>query len=366
MKPCLQAIPPTICGLEDYARLAVDYIEPSAYAYIAGGSGDEVTLNANPKAFDQVSIYSRPLRDVSQSSTVLSLLGKPFKHPIMLAPVAHQLLVHPDAECASIAAADAVDAGFIASTLSSVTLEEIASSSVQRPWFQLYFQAQREHTLALLERAEAAGYSAIVVTVDTPITALRKREQRAGFMMPKHVVAANLLAMPAPTLKPIAAHESRVFQGVMSTAPSWHDLQWLQQQTQLPVVIKGLLHADDVLQAQQLGFAGVVVSNHGGRALDGVPASLTAIAAIRARVGADFPLLLDGGIRRGSDVFKALALGANAVLVGRPQLYALAVAGALGVAHMLRTLIDEFEVTMALAGCNSLAELNQQCIVDRG
>jgi len=358
----LDHIPSELLTPADYGRLARDFVDHPAYEYIAGGAGGEITACRNRAAFHDLQILPRMLRDFRAASTALALLGQAFRHPILLAPVAHQRLVHPEGEKATVAGAGALDAGFVASTLSSVSLEEIAARATGPCWFQLYFQASREQTLALARRAEDAGYGALVVTVDTPINALRHRARRAGFQMPAEVREANLLDAPRPPPRILDPHQSPVFDGLMTDAPRWPDIQWLMANTRLPVLLKGILDPRDALMARQLGVAGVVVSNHGGRALDGVPASIAALPAVRRAVGPDYPLLLDSGIRSGGDVFKALALGANAVLLGQLQLHALAVAGALGVAHLLRLMKEELEVTMALAGTPSLADITPDCL----
>ena len=252
----------------------------------------------------------------------------------MLAPVAAQKLVHAEGELATAQAADATETCMVVSTQASVDMETLANTDTAEKWFQLYFQREREHSLQLVKRAEAAGYSALLVTLDTPIQSLSHRAQRAGFVMPDDVVAVNLNGQQPTSQVSLTPDQSIVFQGMMNEAPRWADMDWLLQQTTLPVIAKGVLHPDDAVRLINMGVKGIVVSNHGGRALDGVPATIDALPAIRKALGDDFPLLLDGGIRSGLDVFKAIALGANAVMIGRPQLYALAVAGALGVAHI--------------------------------
>jgi isopentenyl diphosphate isomerase/L-lactate dehydrogenase-like FMN-dependent dehydrogenase len=211
----------------------------------------------------------------------------------------------------------------------------------------------------LVQRAEAAGYAAIVLTVDAPVQMPSLRAQRAGFVLPPACIAANLQRYPPSSAPETPPGASRILRGHMRHAPTWDDLDWLRQQTSLPLWVKGILHADDARALQNAGIAGLIVSNHGGRGLDGVPASLAVLPHIRAAVGDGYPLLLDSGIRSGLDVFKALALGADAVLVGRLQMYALAVAGALGVAHMIALLREELELTMALAGCATLADVRR-------
>jgi len=359
---CLEQIPPDVVALADYERRAREALTHDVFEHIAGGSGEGRCLLANRAAYDELQVYSRVLVDCRHGSTATRLFGEPFAHPILLAPVAYQQLVHPDGEVATARAAAALDTGMIVSTLASTTLERVASELRRHKWFQLYFQKDRGATATLVSRAEKAGYGALVVTVDTPITAMRHRAARAGFRHPSSVVAANLEAAPPPTEVVLPSGASRVFQGVMATAPQWADVRWLRAETKLPLLLKGLLHPDDVAQAIELGVDGVVVSNHGGRALDAAPPALAALRAIRATVPGDFPLLIDGGIRSGADVFKALALGARAVLIGRPQLYALAVAGAIGVAHMLRVLRDELEVTMALAGCPTIDSITERAL----
>jgi isopentenyl diphosphate isomerase/L-lactate dehydrogenase-like FMN-dependent dehydrogenase len=251
----------------------------------------------------------------------------------------------------------------ISSTLSSCPLEDVARVAGAQRWFQLYFQPDRGVTRELVARAEAAGYGAIVVTLDASIQVASLRAQRAGFVMPGDCVAANLSGATAPQAIEIGAHESRIFQGLMRAAPTWADLDWLMNETSLPVWVKGVLHPDDARALQAAGAAGLVVSSHGGRSLDGAPASMAVLPAIRAALGDDYPLLLDGGIRSGSDVFKALALGADAVLVGRLQMYALSVAGALGVAHMVKLLCEELEVCMALAGCATIGDIDADALI---
>lgn len=347
----LTTIPPEIGCAQDYEVLAQHFLPAPALAYIAGGSGHDRTAAANLAAFRRWSVLPRLLRDLRGGGTGVHLAGERFAHPVLLAPVAFHKLAHPRGELETARAAAAVDAGMVVSTLATCTLEDIAASGNPQRWFQLYFQPSREATLALLRRAEAAGYGAVVVTLDAAIQVASLRAVRAGFRMPDHCVPANLPGDIPP------AAGNRIFQDLMAAAPGWDDLRWLMANTHLPVWVKGVMHPDDARDLRAAGVAGVVVSNHGGRTLDGAPASLDLLAPVRAAVGDDFPLLLDGGIRSGQDVFKALALGADAVLVGRLQLYALAVAGALGVAHMVRLLREELEVCMALAGCATLDDI---------
>jgi isopentenyl diphosphate isomerase/L-lactate dehydrogenase-like FMN-dependent dehydrogenase len=359
----LAAIPAEIRCAQDYEALARRFMAGPTWEYIAGGSGRDLSADANLAAFGQWSVYPRLLRDVSAGHTRVTIGVETFAHPVMLAPVAFHKLVHAAGELDTARAAQAMQACMVTSTLSSCPLEEVARLAGPARWFQLYFQPERDATRELLARAEAAGYGAIVVTLDASIQAPSLRALRAGFQMPADCIGANVRGMQARPAGPLQPGDSRIFQGLMRAAPTWADLEWLMAQTSLPVWVKGVLHADDARALRSAGVAGIVVSNHGGRSLDGAPATLDVLPAIRAAVGADFPLLLDGGIRSGSDVFKALALGADGVLVGRLQLYALSVAGALGVAHMIRLLREELEVCMALAGCATPADIGSGALV---
>ena len=358
----LQSIPRTIACVADYEQLAGEFLDHPVFEYLQGGSGSEQSLRDNLCVFDEYQLINRVLVDAAQGSTHTSVLDHKLRHPILLAPVAYQKLVHPDGELETVRAADALESAMVTSTLSSFTLESIAEQHQGTRWFQLYFQPQREHTLDLLRRAEASGYSAIMVTLDATVQASNRRSQRAGFAFPQGVMAANLQAYPAPQPVTLSPDHSVIFQGAMSEAPTWEDLQWLLGSTELPVLVKGVMHPADAEQLVEMGVRGIVISNHGGRALDGVPAPARVLPSLRTALGNGVPILLDSGIRSGYDVFKALALGADAVMIGRPLLYGLAVAGALGVAHVLRLLRDELELCMALAGTPTIAEIGPQCL----
>ncbi len=361
----LGSIPPDLRCAADYELLAPRFMALPNHEYVAGGCGRDVTVAANLAAFAQWTVYPRLLRDVSAGHTRLSIAGVPFDHPVLLAPVAFQKLAHPHGEIETARAANAMHACMVGSTLSSCTLEQVAAAAGPQRWFQLYFQPRREDTRALLERAAAAGYQAIVVTLDAAIQTAGARALKAGFRMPPDFAPVNLLGQQGPAAIELDPEDSRIFQGAMRNAPTWADLSWLMAQTALPVWVKGVLHPDDAVALRDAGVAGIVVSNHGGRSLDGAPASLDALPAIRAALGAGYPVLFDSGIRSGTDIFKALALGADAVMIGRLQMYALAVAGALGVAHMMRLLREELEVCMALAGCATLDQIGPKNLMRR-
>lgn len=332
----------------DYRPQAEKRLDPIIWRYLEAGSGDETTLAANREAFRNATITPRPLADLRGGHTRLELFGQALEHPVLLAPIAYQRLFHADGECGSAAAADAQGGLTIVSSLASQPFADIARAAGRPFWFQLYWQGNRERSLQLLQRALEAGCSAVIFTVDAPI-------KHATLQLPSQIAAVNLDAtLPLPA---IGDGQSTVFDGWMTQAPTWDDVAWLRGQTRLPLLLKGILHPEDARRAVALGCDGLVVSNHGGRVLDGTPTALAALATIRTAVGSALPLLLDSGIRTGRDVFTALAAGATATLLGRPYIWGLATGGAMGVAHVLRLTRDELEMTMALAGCATLAQI---------
>ncbi|MBM6550956.1 alpha-hydroxy acid oxidase [Marinomonas ostreistagni] len=354
----MNKIPSDICNLADYERHAKALLAEPTWAYLSGFSMDGITHRRNRAKLDEVLLQQRILSaDMGQGDCRLSLFGRELSMPLLIAPLAYQKLAHPMGELGAVQAAAAQGVGFCLSTLASSSIEQVAEVAPQaNRWFQLYCQPNRDDTLKLIRRAEAAGYQALVVTADAPINGVRNAEQRAGFELPDGVRAVNLDGLPQ------AAAGDSVFACWMSQAPDWQTLAWIRKQTRLPLLLKGVMHPADAKRALEVGVDGVIVSNHGGRVLDSQPATIEVLPAIRAAVGPTLPVLLDSGIRRGSDIVKAIALGANAVLLGRPVFYAQAVAGPLGVAHSLRILRDELEATMALCGCATLADINQDCL----
>ena len=354
----LTAIPQDLVSAADYARYARQHLSHAVYEYVVGGGADEITLRRNRQKLDELLILPAVLKDCTAGGTQTKVLGQTFRHPLVLAPVAFQQLAHPQAELATAEAADLLETGMIVSTLATCRLEDIATKTAQPKWFQLYFQQDKVFTLSLVRRAEQAGYTALVVTVDAPLHGIRNRAQRVGFVLPEGIEAVNLKDRPPLPSKSFDPSQSIVFQGMMSEAPCWEDIRWLQQQTALPIVLKGILSPADAQRAKEMGLSGVVVSNRGGRTLDCLPAFIEMLPLVREAVGPDFAVLYDGAIERGTDTFKALALGADLVCLGRPQFYALAVAGALGVAHLLRILREELEVTMSLAGTPTINDIS--------
>lgn len=357
--PTLQAVAPGIVTLADHEKHAQTRLDTNAWAYFSGGAGDELTVAANRDAWNRISLLPRVMRSLEGGNTRLSLLGRTLAHPILIAPIASQTMAHPDGEAAVALAAASQGAGLILSTLSGISMEQIASlvaSDAGRGplWFQLYLQHDRELTRQLIQRAEKSGYEALVLTVDAASSGARDRERRIGFRRPPGVVAANLAGMPLPRAPAAGAG---FFELAQAAAPTWADVEWLRAVSTLPLIVKGILHPEDARIAVQSGASGIVVSNHGGRTLDTVVATAQALPGVVEAVDGAVAVLVDGGIRRGTDVLKALALGADAVLVGRPCIYGLANAGALGVAHVLKLLRDELEIAMGLCGVARLEDI---------
>lgn len=345
--PKLRECPVDVLTARDYLPYAQARLEPAIWRYLQDGAGDGSSLRANEQAFAAINLMPRPLADVRGGHTRIKIFGQELAHPILLAPIAYQRLFHPDGECATAMAAAAQDGLMVASSLASRPLEAIAQAAERPMWFQLYWQGDRERTLKLARRALAAGYSAVMFTVDAPV-------KQATMQLPPDIAAVNLEA-PLP-LPPISSRQSVVFDGWMSQAPTWDDVTWLRDQIKGPLLLKGLLHPDDAARAVVLGCDGLVVSDHGGRVLDGAISAIDALPAIVLLVAGRVPVLLDSGVRNGRDVFKALAQGASAVMIGRPYIWGLATAGAVGVAHVVRLMRDELELSMAISGWMFLNE----------
>ncbi len=357
----MNPLPPGIVSLADHEALARQHLDARALAYFDGGAADEVTLRENAQAWQRLRLSSRVLRPLAGGHTRVELLGRTLPHPILIAPMAHQRLAHPQGELGTALAAAALGAGLVLSTQASTPLEAVARQVLAEAergplWFQLYLQRDRAFTRDLVQRAETAGYEALVLTVDAPVSGVRDREGRAGFTLPPGVSSVNLHGMsPAATAR-LQPGQSALFDDLLTHAPTWDDIAWLRSITRLPVLLKGITHPADALLALEHGASGVIVSNHGGRTLDTLPATAELLPPVVQALQGRIPVLVDGGIRRGTDVLKAMALGASAVLVGRPVIHGLANAGAQGVAHVLRLLRDELEIAMALCGCRRLDE----------
>jgi isopentenyl diphosphate isomerase/L-lactate dehydrogenase-like FMN-dependent dehydrogenase len=365
-------VPKFPCDYPALEAAARETLTPEAFAYVAGSAGLERTERANRAAFDRWAIVPRFLRDVDQRDFSTTVLGTPFPGPLALAPVGVQGIVHPEAELAVARAAAGLGVPMVLSTVSSYRLEDVAEALGDSPrWFQLYWPRDKEVAASLLRRAKAAGYRALVVTLDTFILAWRPRDLSRGYLPFLHRMGlANYEADPAflaglekaPDEDP-GASVLRWMSMFGDPAKTWDDLVWLREQWDGPILVKGVLHPDDARRAHDAGIEGVIVSNHGGRQIDGEIASLDALPGIVAAVEGRLPVLFDSGIRGGSDIVKALALGAEAVLVGRPYVYGLGIGGEAGVRHVLRSLLAEFDLTMALAGCASVSDLGTDVLV---
>jgi L-lactate dehydrogenase (cytochrome) len=364
----LPTFPIDFASLEAKAREAMT---AEAFGYVAGSAGLERTERANRAAFDNWRIVPRFLRNVGERDLSTTILGTPFPAPIALAPVGVQGIVHPEAELAVARAARSLGIPMVLSTVSSYRMEEVAETLGDSPkWFQLYWPRDGEVAASFLKRAKAAGFSTLVLTLDTFILAWRPRDLVTAFLpFLRRLGVANyesdpafVAGLPGPAEEhPDASvlHWASMFGDPTKT---WDDLRWLRDQWEGPIVLKGVLHPDDAVTAADAGIDGVVVSNHGGRQIDGEIASLEALPAIVDAVGDRMTVLFDSGIRTGSDVMKAVALGADGVFLGRPYVYGLGVGGEDGVRHVLRSLLAELDLSMALAGLARLDELNRSVL----
>ena len=339
-------LPQTLVELE---RLAAERLEPGPYGYFAGGAADELTLEANVQAWRRISIRPRVLVDVSDRDLSTTLLGVRRPHPLIVAPMAFHRLVHPEAEPETARGAAAARTPFCLSTLATTSPADLAAAVPEAPrWFQLYVFKDRGVTSGLVAAAAEHGYEALVLTVDLPVQGRRERDLRAAFRIDASVPSVGGRAgMSLPEMV-------EQFDPTLT----WDDLESLADESSVPVLVKGILTAEDARRALESGVAGVVVSNHGGRQLDTVAAGANALPAVVDELGGELDVLVDGGIRRGTDVLKAMALGARAVMVGRPAIWGLAVGGAEGVRHVLEILLAELDVALALAGTPVASELD--------
>ncbi|GHI10515.1 2-hydroxy-acid oxidase [Streptomyces cellostaticus] len=341
--------------LDDYYTAARSLVEPAAWDYIDGGSGDETTLRENLAGYRRYRLRPRVLVDVSRCDMRTTLLGSPVALPIAVAPTGFHGLVTSEAESACARAAGEVGALMVVSTFATTRLEDVARAARGPLWMQLYVFRDRTVSEDLVKRAEAVGYRALVVTVDAPVRGRRVRDLRNAFALPPGLAPANFPDIPADgSSAELAAQLARH----IDPAFSWDDLAWLRSLTRLPIVLKGVLTAEDAAHAAELGVAAIVVSNHGGRQLDGSVTALDALPEVVSAVAGRCEVLVDGGVRRGSDALVALALGARAVLVGRPVLWGMAVSAAEGARDVLSILGAELETAMALCGRTDLASVD--------
>jgi 4-hydroxymandelate oxidase len=332
-----------LLNLEDYERAARSRIDPTAWEYISSGAADELTVRSNVESYRALRLLPHQLRDVSSVSTSINLLGHALAHPIMLAPTACHKLAHPEGEVATARGARTAGAGMVLSSYSTVPVDRVAEEKPPVFWFQLYVQ-ERAYTTALVKRAVRAGASAIAVTIDTPVSGARNRQQRADFRFPENLPHISGTEPEHPLV--------------------WKDLEWIRDAAgSVPILLKGIMHPGDVESALAAGAAGLMVSNHGGRNLDTCAATIDALPAIVAQARGRVPVIVDGGIRRGTDVLKALARGANAVMIGRPYVYGLAVNGSEGVKSVVDILRSELVMAMQLTGCSSIAGIDRSILV---
>jgi isopentenyl diphosphate isomerase/L-lactate dehydrogenase-like FMN-dependent dehydrogenase len=343
-----------LLNVGDYEREAERVLDPGAFGYFAGGAGDELTLRDNVGAFSRWRLRPRVLVDVGGVTTATTVLGREVSMPLLVAPTAFQRLAHPDGEVATARAAAEVGTVMCQSTLSSVTPAELAAAAPDaRLWFQLYWSSDRGFTAELLAAVAEAGFEAVLFTVDFPAAGRRERDLRAAFTLPEDLATPNIPG----SLRRRDFHAA--LGEIVDPTLTWRDLEWLREACSLPILLKGILSAEDAVLAAEHGAAGVIVSNHGGRQLDGVAAALDALPEVVEAVGDRVEVLLDGGVRRGTDVLKALALGARAVLVGRPPVWGLAVGGEQGVREVLELLRAEIALGLTQLGCRSPAEVTR-------
>ncbi len=331
--------------IEERARAVLTFM---AREYVESGAADEITVRWNREAFDRIGMIPRVLAGSDNPDMSLTLLGTDMRFPILLAPTAYHKLLHPEGEVATAAGAGAAGATYVVSSATTTPIEEIASVATSPLWFQLYFQSDLGFTKDVVERVVAAGCKALCLTVDTPVLGSRDRQARSGFALPDELHTPHLASRPTHGA---FLNETRRVQ------LSWDDVEWLRSVSDVPLLLKGIVAPEDAVAAIGSGADGLIVSNHGGRNLDTAIASIDALPAVVAAVDSAIPVLMDGGIRRGTDVLKALARGASAVLVGRPYCYGLSLSGAPGVQQTIEILRREFEIAMILTGQRDLASV---------
>jgi 4-hydroxymandelate oxidase len=356
-----------ITNLNELEALAREQLEPSLFDYIAGGADDEWTLAENRRAWTRYQLLPRMLRGVGVRTLDTTVLGTRVSMPILVPPMGFHGLCHLEAEEATASAAAAENTIFCASTVSNRSLEAIAEASNGPRWFQLYVYRDKEITRGLVERATAAGYTALCLTVDTPLAGQRERDRRNRLRMPAHLELGNFSLAHSEMNRHGGGQGSSLAQYIQSQwdpALTWADVDWLRSISPLPIVVKGVLAPADAVASIEHGASAVIVSNHGGRQLDGAPAAITVLERVVEAVDGRCEVMLDGGVRRGTDVLKALAFGARAVLVGRPVLWGLTLDGADGVRSVLRHIRGELDLAMALAGCANVDEITRELLLD--
>ena len=351
---------PELVCLTDFEPVAQQKMSHMAWEYVNAGAPDELPVRWNKEAYQRIRLKPQVLVDVAKLDPRTTLFGQAHAFPILLAPTSAHKLIHPDGELATARGAGAAGATMVVSSFSSTSLEDVAAVAKVPLWFQLYAKTDRGFTQDLVQRAQTAGYRALCLTVDAPVSGVRNRETRAKVQLPPLPNLRGLKAVVAGGSYRTDARE--IYSSILDPALSWKDLEWLCSFAKIPVLVKGVLNPDDADRAVKGGAAGIIVSNHGGRNLDTVPATIDALPSVADKIAGRVPVLVDGGIRRGTDVLKAIALGANAALIGRPYLYGLGVAGETGVTSVLKILQREFEMAMALTGRTSITRIDRSVL----
>ena len=343
---------------------ARELLPQTAYDYYASGANDEITLRENRVAYERIMLLPRMLVDVSERHMSTTALGEPVSMPILIAPTAFQGLAHPEGEVATVKAAGAAKTLMILSTISTFSIEEVMAVATGPVWFQLYIFKDRAISASLVKRAEVAGCKAIVFTVDAPLLGRRERDVRNHFKLPDDLSVKNLLLAGLQEFPDGTAGSglATCIASLHDPGLTWKDIEWLTGITKLPVLVKGILRSDDALLAVKHGASGVIVSNHGARQLDTTPATISVLPEIADAVGGNVEVYVDGGIRRGTDVLKAIACGARAVFIGRPVLWGLASGAEAGVRYVLEMMRQEFDLAMALSGCPTLSSITRDLI----
>ncbi len=346
--------------LKEFETIAKNVLDASVYDFISGGAMDEYTLRENEESYSKVRLLPRVLRGAYDPDTSVTFLGSNLKMPILVAPMAFHKLFHPNAEIETAIGVEQAQTTMILSSFSTSLIEDVATEMSIKPWFQVYLLKDRCLTKAVIERAETKGCGALVVTVDTPIYGKRKRElknpMRLQIDLPDLRAVCDMLSFS------FDFSEATNLSSLLDSAISWSDIEWLQSITTLPIIIKGILTPEDALSAASCGVQGIVISNHGGRQLDTTPASICVLPRIKNAIGDSLEIFIDGGIRKGTDVLKSIALGAKGVLIGRPIIWGLAALGKEGVYKVLHSINQELKLAMTLSGCSTISDITEDLI----
>lgn len=355
----------TPVNLSDFESLVKENLPQMVYGYYVSGSDDEITLRDNRNAFSRIRLRPHYMRGVEHRITKTTILGEEWAYPIGIAPMGFMQMAHPDGELAIARAAANHNITMTLSTMSNYKIEDVGAATDFRKWFQLYVYKDRAVTEALVKRAEEAGFKALVLTVDVPVLGRREADIHNGFHLPDGLIAGNLMGDEMAAIRPASAESglAAYIVDLWETNLSWEHMTWLKSITDMPILVKGILRGDDAQRAIEHGADGIIVSNHGGRQLDTAPATIDVLQDITDAVAGQVDVLMDGGVRRGTDIIKALAMGANAVLLGRPIMWSLAYDGEAGVNLALALIINELEVAMALCGCRNLEEITPDLLM---